>query len=195
MTIPSEPLAIAVRVAKELERLGIAYLLGGSLASMLHGEPRASVDVDFAVLRTPDQAQRLASALEGDFYVLADSVVEAARTQGTVNVMHKRPFLKVDLHVRPPRGHHGEEMRRALLVQVGDGEEDTLRVATPEDVVLQKLRWYRLGEEVSDRQWRDVLGVLKRQAGALDRAYLERWAGELEIADLLARACSESLLA
>lgn len=193
MTSLSGPIAVAVRVAKEPEKLDVPYRLGGSLASMLHGEPRATLDVDFAVVMTPDQAKQLASALEVDFYVQADAIAEAARTHSMANVMHKRPFVKVDLHVRQPRGHHGEELRRALRIKVGEGEDETLRVATPEDVVLQKLRWYRMGGEVSDRQWRDVLGVLKRQAGALDRAYLERWARELEIADLLARALSESL--
>jgi hypothetical protein len=79
-------------------------------------------------------------------------------------------------------------------MQVGDSEGDTVRVATAEDVVLQKLRWYRLGNEVSDRQWRDVAGVLKRRSGALDRSYLEHWARELEVSDLLARALLESQL-
>lgn len=192
MAIPSETLAITVRTAKELERLEIPYLLGGSLASMLHGEPRATLDVDFAVHMTPRQAGELAVALERDFYVLPDALIEAARTQSMANVIHKLPYLKVDLHVRPRLGHHREEILRAQRVQVGDGEGDSVRVATPEDVVLQKLRWYRLGNEVSDRQWRDVTGVLKRQAGALDRPYLERWARELGVADLLARARLES---
>jgi hypothetical protein len=192
MTSSSEPLAIAVIVAKELERLGIPYLLGGSLASTVHGEPRATLDIDFVVHMTPEQAGRLASALERDFYVGGEALIEAATTQRMANVMHKRPYLKIDFHVRAPVGHYREEMRRALRVQVGDTAEEALRVAAPEDVVLQKLRWYRLGGEVSDRQWRDVLGVLKRQAGALDGAHLERWSQELGVVDLLARALEES---
>ena len=64
--------------------------------------------------------------------------------------------------------------------------------ASPEDTVLAKLEWYRKGGEVSDRQWRDLLGVLKVQAGTLDRAYLDQWAGELGVADLLPRALEEA---
>jgi hypothetical protein len=192
MTTPSETLAITVRTAKELERLGIPYLLGGSLASMLHGEPRATLDVDFALHMTAEQARELAVAMEREFYVLPDALVEAARTQGMANVIHRASYLKVDLHVRPRLGHHREEIRRALPMQVGDSEGDTVRVATAEDVVLQKLRWYRLGNEVSDRQWRDVAGVLKSRGSTLDRSYLEHWARELGVSDLLARALLDS---
>jgi len=152
VTSTSEPLAVALQVARALERLGIPYLLGGSLASGIHGEPRATLDVDFAVHLTPTQAQDLALELQDEFHVVADALVEAAREEGTVNVVHKRPFLKVDLHVRPRSGHHREEMLRASRMQVGDSPDDALRVATTEDVVLSKLRRYRLGGDVSDRQ-------------------------------------------
>ena len=192
MTAPSEALVVAIRLARELERAGIPYLLGGSVASMLHGEPRATLDIDFVVQMVPDQALRLARAIAGDFHVVPEALIEASRELTSANVIHKQPFLKVDLHVRPAQGHHREEMQRATRVQVGDREEDALRVATAEDVVLQKLRWYRLGGEVSDRQWRDVLGVLKRQARTLDRPYLERWARELSVEDLLARALRDA---
>jgi hypothetical protein len=188
---PSEPLSVALAIGRELDRLGIPYLVGGSVASMLHGEPRTTLDVDFAVHMSTEQARELAAHLSRDFLVQPEALIEAARRESLANVVHKRPFLKIDLHVRPRTGHHAEEMRRAVRMQVGPDAADVLRVATPEDVVLQKLRWYRLGDEVSERQWRDVVGVLKRQT-ALDRAYLERWSVELGVADLLQRALVDS---
>ncbi len=65
-------------------------------------------------------------------------------------------------------------------------------VASAEDTLLAKLEWYRMGGEVSERQWRDVLGALKVQAGALDLEYLHRWASELGVDDLLERALTQS---
>lgn len=192
MTHVVDPLLVAVEVAQHLERLHIPYLLGGSLASMLHGEPRATLDVDFAVHMTPDQARRLAEALDSDFHVIPDALVEAATIRRMANVLTRRSFMKVDFHVRVPSGHSREEMRRASVTQIGDTAEMALRVATPEDIVLQKLRWYRMGDEVSDRQWRDILGVLKRSGPRMDRAYMQHWARELGVTDLLARAFAQS---
>ena len=61
-------------------------------------------------------------------------------------------------------------------------------VHTPEDILLQKLRWFRMGGEVSDRQWRDVRGIVRVQGDRLDGAYLHRGATTLGVADLLTRA-------
>jgi hypothetical protein len=183
----SEPLRVALRVARELERLGVPYVIGGSVATLLHGEPRATLDVDFAVHLTPDRAAALAAALEDDFFAQPEALIEAARAFGMCNVIHKHPMLKVDLHVRAARGHSAEEMRRAVRMQLGSDPRDVVRVATVEDSILAKLRWYRSGGEVSDRQWSDVLGVAKLHIVSLDRGYLERWASELGLTDLLAR--------
>ncbi|MBL8857783.1 MAG: hypothetical protein JNL28_04665 [Planctomycetes bacterium] len=183
---------MALRFARELERLAIPYLLGGSLASATHGEPRATLDADFAVHMTASQAAQLASALETDFYVDREALVEAATLKRPANVMHKRPFVKVDVHVRHAEGHSREEMQRAVRVLVGASAQDVLRISTAEDTVLQKLHWYRMGEEVSDRQWRDILGVLKRNGRKLDHAYMQRWARELGVLDLLERAIAQA---
>ena len=83
-----------------------------------------------------------------------------------------------------------EEFRRAIETTLSGG--GSVRVATPEDTVLRKLWWYRMGEEVSDRQWRDVLGVLRAVASELDHAYLAKWSVVLEVPDLLERALRES---
>jgi hypothetical protein len=148
--------------------------------------------VDFAVHLTPDRAAALAAALESDFFAQPEALIEAAGEFGMCNVIQKRPMLKVDLHVRAPRGHSAEEMRRAVRMQLGADPRDVVRVATVEDSILAKLRRYRSGGEVSDRQWGDVLGVAKLHFATLDRGYLEGWASELGVADLLARVFREA---
>ena len=83
-------------------------------------------------------------------------------------------------------------MSRRRPVSLADAPDDPIDVFTPEDIVLFKLRWYRLGEELSDRQWDDVKRVLRAQVGRLDEAYLNHWAEKLGVADLLARVRQES---
>jgi hypothetical protein len=188
----SETLLVAEEFARILERVGIPHLLGGSLASAAYGEARATLDADFAVHMTTEQAARLASALQADYHVQAELLLEAAVRKRMANVFHKHPFVKIDLHVRDASGHSLEEMRRAQPLSVGSTSAAVLRVATAEDVVLRKLRWFRDGDEVSEQQWRDVLGVLKRRAAAIDVAYMRKWARTMEVDDLLERALAES---
>ena len=185
-----EPVAVALLVAHAFETLGVPYLIGGSLASTLHGEPRATLDVDFAAHLEQAHVEELVALLEPDFFIDAESVREAATSQGHFNAIHRRAILKVDVHVRPRSGHFAEEIRRARSIQLSTA--GSARVATPEDTLLRKLWWYRLGGEVSDRQWRDTLGILKVRGMNLDLGYLRRWAPELAVADLLERALREA---
>jgi hypothetical protein len=180
----------ALLVARAFEQLGIPYLIGGSVASTLYGEPRGTLDADFTAHLEPGEAQRLVARLEPDFFVDAPSVHEAAQRKDHFNVIHKQMFVKVDVHVRPRSGHFAEEIRRAREVRLSDA--GSARVATPEDTLLRKLWWYRLGDEASDRQWRDVLGILRVLGPALDRDYLARWSADLQVSDLLQRAWVEA---
>ena len=162
------------------------------MASTLYGEPRATMDVDFAVQLARQKAGPLARALDRGFFVDHQSVVEAATPCRHFNVIHKRSMVKVDLYARPAEGIFAEEIRRARRVRLRAGPEGYASVATPEDTLLQKLRRYHMGGEVSDRQWRDCLGVLKAMGDDLDHAYLEHWAAELSLGALLDRAIKES---
>lgn len=187
-----DPIAVALEVARVLDRLGIPYVIGGSVASTLYGEPRATMDVEFAVQLDPDSIEPLASALETDFYVQPEAVRDAVARRSMFNVICRGCMLKVDMHVRPAEGIYAEEIRRAQRLKLRLDPEGFAAVATAEDTVLQKLRWFQLGDCVSDRQWRDVLGILKVRGQELDLEYLECWSKSLGLGELLSRAREEA---
>ena len=185
----AEPGVVAAHAANAFDAAGVSYLVGGSVASTIHGEPRGTLDVDFAVHQAREQVELLAASLEEQFIVDVASIAEAAASKRMCNAILAKLFIKADVHVRAAEGHSLAEMDRALLVEL-PGSDRTLRVATPEDTALRKLWWYRAGGESSDRQWQDERGVL-RGMRAIDRNYLDRWSGELGVTDLLARALAD----
>lgn len=184
-------LAVALQVTDALDGCGIRYTIGGSLASSFSGEPRASIDVDIVVDLTEDGVDAFVAALGAGFYADADSLRRAARDRSTVNLIHHASGVKIDLFVAgsPLEGRQLERRRRA---QVGWTPDRFVYMHSPEDILLQKLEWFRRGGEVSDRQWRDVLSILIVQRGRLDESYLRSVAVECALTDLLERAQREA---
>jgi len=188
MTLPTDFL---LHVAALLERLGIPYHVGGSIASSAHGMYRASADADFVIDPTPDQLEALARDLESDYYVSRPAMAEALANRGTFNVIHDRTSFKIDFFLKGPAPFDAEELRRSIRQVVGAEGERTVLLKSPEDTILRKLEWYRRGGGASERQWQDVLSVLAAMRGQLDEAHLDRWSRELDVADLLDRARGE----
>lgn len=186
----TDVLALAVQVATALEACGLPYLIGGSLASSIMGEPRSTLDLDFVVALSPPQVLALASALGAEFYFDVEQAQAAAHAGSSCNAIHEPSGIKVDFFV-VHSALDQRQMQRRRRVEVGPAR-DPLFVYTPEDILLQKLRWYRMGGEISDRQWRDVLGIIQTQAERLDRAYVMREAALLQLTELAQRAFAAS---
>jgi hypothetical protein len=182
---------VALRVARALDELGIRYLVGGSVASSLLGEPRATNDIDILVDISEGQVARFAATLGPDFDVDEEALRDAIRRRRSWNIFFLPLVTKVDLFVKRSDPFDDSELRRRRFVQVGrDG--GGLFVASPEDIVLRKLAWYRAGGEVATSQWRDILGVLLVSGAEIDHPYMVDWAPRLGVADLLEKAIREA---
>ena len=186
MTDPIDPIGTVLLVTGVLDGLGVMHTVGGSLASSFAGEPRASVDVDVVAALGEQHITALVSALSAEFYVDADGLRRAIRERSSANLVHRRTQLKVDIFVAGGTPLDAQQLARRRAVDLGGGRR--MYVHPPEDILLQKLRWYRLGGEVSDRQWRDVAAIVRVQGPLLDRAYLRDGAAVLGVVDLLERA-------
>lgn len=185
----AEPILVVAKLAGVLDALQIRYVVGGSVASSIYGIPRATQDVDLVADMKLSHVDAFTSALSGEFYVDADMIRDAIRQRASFNVIHLATMFKADVFLLKGDSWSREEMTRSRAEQfdMPDGQV-TVRFASPEDTLLHKLIWYKLGNQISDRQWGDILGILKVQGNALDHDYLDRWAPLLDVLDLLVRA-------
>lgn len=180
------------RVAAALTSIGANYALGGSMASSLLGSPRFTQDADLTVEPFPGREQQLAAHFGPEYYLSVPAMVEANRTHRAFNIINIATGFKIDLFVRRDRPFEHSALMRGILTSLPDAPGEPIRVLTAEDILLFKLEWYRLGDEVSDRQWNDILGILKVRGQQLDLEYVRRFAGELAVTDLLERAFDDA---
>jgi len=182
---PVDPLATAGLVAGLLEALGIPYVIGGSVASSVLGEPRSTLDLDLMIDADEGRVRALVETLRDEFYVDLDDALAAVRGWSSFNAIRYDSVMKVDFFIAEPLGCRQIQRRRGIRVRP---DLPTLYFYAVEDLILRKLLWFRLGGGVSDRQWRDVVSLLKVAGNDLDRQYLSTAAAEEGVADLLIRA-------
>lgn len=187
-----EQIAVTMMVTDVLESLGVPYAIGGSFASALHGVMRATMDADLVTDLRQEHVDPLAQALSEAFYADPEMMRDAVRRHSSFNVIHLETMFKVDLFVAKPRPFDRSQLARRQLHVLSEDPERYAYITSAEDVILSKLEWYRMSGGVSDRQWRDVLGVLKVQGERLDHGYMRRMATELGVSDLLGRALRET---
>jgi hypothetical protein len=185
-------LAALEPVVNVLERLDVVYQLGGSVASSIHGVARATMDVDLVANLQPEHVPSFVKELRHDYYVEEQMIREALRERSCFNLVHQPTVLKIDIFVPKDRPYDAAALQRRRIDTLDDAPDARgFFVASPEDVILAKLEWYDRGGRVSERQWGDILGVMRVQGEALDHDYLLRWARDLGVADLLERAEAE----
>jgi hypothetical protein len=176
-----------------LDELGIDYLVGGSIASIAFGEPRSTRDVDFVLTVGLDRAARLLAALHANFYVDEVAMQRAIETGDCFNALDRKTVFQADIFVpKPSEWLKAQFSRRQLHTIPTTSEPLSFWVNSPEDVILNKLVWFRLGNEASSVQWRDAVGVIKIQSSRLDHEWLSHWAAHLGVTDLLTRALDEA---
>lgn len=183
---------VVLRVVSVLEELGVPYAIGGSLASSAYGVMRATMDADIVADLQPEHVQPFLAALASDFYADEAAIRDAIYRRSSFNLIHYQTAFKVDIFIPKPRPFDRMQLARRMAVVMGTEPGRQVYLTSPEDIVLAKLEWYRLGGEVSDRQWQDIIGVLTVQAEDLDLDYLRRWADQLGVRDLLERALTEA---
>jgi hypothetical protein len=187
-----EPISVTILVTKVFEELNIPYLIGGSLASTIYGLVRTTQDADIIADMKPGDVQPFISALQTEFYLDEEMIANSVLHNSSFNIIHRQTMFKVDVFIPLGSDFQLSQRFRAQKHIIVNQPEISAYFASPEDTILAKLEWFRKGNEVSERQWRDVIGVLKVRAGDLDLEYLRKWAIELSVSDLLEKALKES---
>lgn len=188
-----EPISVILLVTESMEKFGIPYLIAGSLASSIHGIARATRDVDIIADMLEKDIEAFKDDLKDRFYIDSEMIREAIKYHSSFNLIHLESMFKVDVYILKEDAFSKEEFKRKKKIAISLSPEKTAYVASAEDTILSKLEWFRMGGGVSDRQWNDALGILKVQRGQLDMEYLQYWARELNLADLLQRSFKEAV--
>ncbi len=171
------------RAVRAFEKIGIPYLVTGSVASIAYGEPRLTNDIDIIADMNEHHVTSLLAAFPADeFYVSKEAVIEAIHSRGQFNIIHPAPGLKLDIIIRQQTPF--DDSRFARSRRVSPAESFDASFAAPEDVIIKKMEYYREGG--SEKHLRDIAGILKISGDTVDREYIDEWARRLGLTDIWA---------
>ncbi|GIV21589.1 MAG: hypothetical protein KatS3mg023_3340 [Armatimonadota bacterium] len=187
-----EPVAVTLRVTSVLESLGVPYAISGSLASALYGVARATQDVDIIADLQPAHVRSLVDRLTGEFDIDDEVAAREVTRRGSFNLIHRESMFKVDIFVAREHPLDKAVLARARRQVLHNEPEVSASLISPEDAIVARLICYRQERQVSDKQWRDVVGMLRVLGDTLDRTYLEQFAQQMGVQDLLRQAMAEA---
>jgi len=179
-------------VANILQSMDVRFYVAGSVASSYHGASRSTLDVDLVADLKRNNVDLLVDKLKNEYYVSHSAIIEAIDRLSCFNLIHLSSSFKVDVFILRGRDFDTASMMRAKLGKVDPRSEFEVPIASPEDTILSKLEWYRLGNEVSERQWDDVARVMKVLGDHANHEYLKRTAADLNVADLLQKLLDQT---
>jgi hypothetical protein len=188
----ADPIRIVRRVAAVFQEMKIPYMVGGSLASSMHGIPRATQDADIVADLAQADIKKIIALLSPEFYIDEEMAKDAVKRRSSFNIIDKEELFKIDIFIPALDEISSIEMERRISFRVDDADEQPIYVCTPEDIIAHKLYWYKLGEGASERQWNDAINVIKVQRNCLDYEYLRRTSRARGVLDLLGKALSEN---
>jgi len=180
-------------ITKLFKEIGIQYLIGGSVASSMLGLSRTTMDVDIVSIITTNRVSDLYEGLKDKYYIDKEMIYDAIEKRSSFNIIHIESMFKVDIFILKDREYDKESFFRKKIDSFSEGENYIdIFIYSPEDIILNKLEWYKIGGEISERQWNDVKGVIKVQDKNLDLDYLIKWSKELKVNDLLEKVLNEA---
>lgn len=191
MKIPDIFLAVKP-VLEAFENLSIPYYIGGSVASSIYGMARATMDVDIVADLKISHITRLKQILENEYYIDDEMIADAIRTNSSFNLIHLETMIKIDVFIQKEDPYAKMALQRKRKDTLEELSNVELYFSSPEDIIIAKLQWYRIGDFVSERQWLDIIGVIKVQGDLLDKKYLKSWSQKLGLSSLMQKAFEEA---
>jgi hypothetical protein len=183
-----EALETLVTVFKDLD---IPYRIVGSVASSTQGMMRATLAVDMVAALGVKHISQLGVQLKSQYHADEELMREAVTRGSSFNLIHLETMIKIDVFLLGKRPYDRVSFARERLETIDDL---VLSFKTSEDIILGKLEWFAQTDKTSERQWKDVIGLLKVQGSSLEFEYLRRWAKELAVDELLEQAFTEASL-